>query len=325
MPRVLMLKDEDPRARVETIDDERLPERAVTVDIDYSDLNYKDALAVTGKGKIVREYPFVPGIDFAGTVRDSESDRYAPGDRVILTGWGVGERYWGGFAERMRVDADWLVPCPEDLTTREAMLFGTAGLSAMLAILRLEEAGLERGARVLVTGATGGVGSWAVQMLAHYHYEVYAVTGKPDQDQWLKELGATEVLDRVEFKGEPRPLEKARWAGAIDTVGDNPLANVIAQMEEHGRVAAVGLAGGSDLPTSVMPFILRGVSLLGVESARTPLAKRREVWQRIAELPAAMRESMHVEEIGMELIAERAEAMINADIHGRLLVDPHID
>jgi len=325
MPRVLMLKDEDPRARVETIDDDRLPERAVTVDIDYSDLNYKDALAVTGKGKIVREYPFVPGIDFAGTVRDSESDQYAPDDKVILTGWGVGERYWGGFAERMRVDADWLVPCPETLSTREAMLFGTAGLSAMLCVERLEEAGLARGTAVLVTGATGGVGSWAVQMLAHYGYEVHAVTGKPDQERWLRSLGAAEVHDRTEFEGEPRLLDKARWAGAIDTVGDTTLANVLAQMEPHGRVVAVGLAGGSALPASVMPFILRGVSLLGVESARVPAPRRRDVWQRIAELPRALRESMHHEAIGLDMIAERAEAMINGDIHGRLLIDPSLD
>lgn len=325
MPRVLMLKDEDPRARVETLDDDRLPEREVTVDIEYSDLNYKDALAVTGKGRIVRDYPFVPGIDFAGTVRDSASDAYAPGDRVILTGWGVGERYWGGFAERMRVDADWLVPCPETLSTREAMLFGTAGLSAMLCVERLEEAGLARGTAVLVTGATGGVGSWAVQMLAHYGYEVHAVTGKPDQERWLRSLGAAEVHDRTEFEGEPRLLDKARWAGAIDTVGDTTLANVLAQMEPHGRVAAVGLAGGSALPASVMPFILRGVSLLGVESARVPLPRRRDVWQRIAELPRAMRDNMHHEAIGLEMIAERAEAMINGDIHGRLLIDPSLD
>ncbi len=325
MPRVLMLKDEDPRARVETIDEERLPERAVTVDIDFSDLNYKDALAVTGKGQIVREYPFVPGIDFAGTVRSCEGERFAPGDKVILTGWGVGERYWGGFAETMRVDEEWLVPCPEALTTREAMLFGTAGLSAMLSVMRLEEAGLARGARVVVTGATGGVGSWAVKMLAHYGYEVHAVTGKPDQDAWLKELGAAEVLGRHEFEGEPRPLEKSRWAGAIDTVGDNVLANVLAQMEYHGLAVAVGLAGSSELPTTVMPFILRGVSLLGVDSAMQPLARRREAWQHIAELPETVRQAMHYEELGMEMIAERAEAMINGDIHGRLLLDPHID
>ncbi len=323
MPRVLMLKDEDPRARVETIDDDQLPQRAVTVDIDYSDLNYKDALAVTGKGKVVRDYPFVPGIDFAGRVRDSHDERYQSGDKVILTGWGVGERHWGGFAECMSVDAEWLVPCPETMTTRNAMLLGTAGLTAMLCVMRLEEAGLAPRSSVLVTGATGGVGSWAVQMLAHLGHEVHAVTGKPDQGQWLEELGAYDVHDRMEFEGEPRPLEKSRWAGAVDTVGGQVLANVLAQMDYHGRVAAVGLAGGSDLPTTVMPFILRGVSLLGTDSVMIPFEQRRDAWQRLAELPETLFEAMRHEQIGLELIAERAEALLNGDIHGRLLIDPN--
>lgn len=322
MPRVLILKDENPRSRVERIDDDQLPQREVSVDIDYSDLNYKDALAVSGTGKIVREYPFVPGIDLAGSVRESSDERYRPGDKVILTGWGVGERYWGGFAEAMNVDAQWLVPCPETMTTQRAMLLGTAGLTAMLCVIRLEEAGLPPGSPIVVTGATGGVGSWAVQMLADLGHEVHAVTGKPDQSQWLKELGAYDIHDRTEFEGEPRALEKGHWAGAVDTVGGQVLTNVLARMDYNGRVAAVGLAGGIELPTTVMPFILRGVSLLGTDSVMIPFEQRRAAWQRLAELPDALFANMQYEEIGLELIAERAEAMLNGDIHGRLLIDP---
>lgn len=322
MPRVLMLKDEDPRSRVETIDDDQLPQRSVSVAIDYSDLNYKDALAVSGQAKVVRDYPFVPGIDLAGSVRESSDERYRPGDKVILTGWGVGERYWGGFAETMNVDAEWLVPCPERLTTKNAMLLGTAGLTAMLCVIRLEAAGLAPGSAILVTGATGGVGSWAVQMLSQLGHEVHAVTGKPDQSQWLKELGAHDIHDRFEFEGEPRPLEKGRWAGAVDTVGGQVLANVLARMDYNGRVAAVGLAGGTELATTVMPFILRGVSLLGTDSVMIPFEQRRDAWQRLAELPEELFSTMQYEEIGMELIAERAEALLNGDIHGRLLIDP---
>lgn len=323
MPRVLMLKDEDPRSRIETIDDDQLPHRAVSVDIDYSDLNYKDALAVSGRGRIVRDYPFVPGIDLAGSVRESSDERYSPGDKVILTGWGVGERYWGGFAETMNVDAEWLVPCPERMTTKNAMLLGTAGLTAMLCVIRLEEAGLAPKSPILVTGATGGVGSWAVQMLSRLGHEVHAVTGKPDQGQWLKELGAYDIHDRTEFEGEPRPLEKGLWAGAVDTVGGQVLANVLARMDYNGRVAAVGLAGGTDLATTVMPFILRGVSLLGTDSVMIPFEQRRTAWQRLAELPDELFSTMQHEEIGLELIAERAEALLNGDIHGRLLINPH--
>lgn len=322
MPRVLMLSETEPRCRIEEIAHDQLPERSVRVDIEYSDLNYKDALAITGQGKIVRDYPLVPGIDFAGTVRESRDERYVPGDRVILTGWGVGERYWGGYADTMNVDADWLVPCPEPLSTRNAMLLGTAGLTAMLSVIRLEQAGLPAGGKVLVTGATGGVGSWAVQMLAHLDYQVHAVSGKPEHSEWLKQLGATEVLPRSDFEAPSRALEKGVWAGAVDSVGGQMLANILAQMEYHGRVAAVGLAGGVELPTTVMPFILRGVSLLGTDSVMIPFAQRRTAWQRLAALPSGLFSKMHVEEIGLERIAEQADAMLNGKTRGRVLVNP---
>ncbi|TDX27604.1 acrylyl-CoA reductase (NADPH) [Modicisalibacter xianhensis] len=323
MPRVLMVRDQQPRCQIEDIGDDQLPDRAVTVDIEYSDLNYKDAMAVTGKGKIVRDYPMVPGVDFAGVVRESSDDRYAPGDRVILTGWGVGERYWGGYAETMRVDADWLVPCPDPMSTREAMQLGTAGLTAMLSVIRLEQAGLPAGSQVLVTGATGGVGSWAVQMLSHLGYAVHAVTGKPDQGQWLKALGAVEIHERAEFEAVTRPLEKGRWAGVVDNVGGKMLANILAQMDYQGRVAAVGLTGGVELPTTVMPFILRGVSLLGTDSVMIPIQQRRVAWQRLAALPNGLFSKMHVDEIGLGQVSDVAEAMMAGKTYGRVLIDPH--
>ncbi|MFC3283314.1 MDR family oxidoreductase [Litchfieldella rifensis] len=322
MPRALMLHDEAPRCRIADLAPSDLPHRAVSVDIDYSDLNYKDALAVTGKGKIVRDYPFVPGIDFAGTVRESHHEQYASGDRVILTGWGVGERYWGGYAETMNVDAEWLVPCPGPLSTRKAMLLGTAGLTAMLCVVRLEEARIAPGARVLVTGASGGVGSWAVSILHHLGYEVHAVTGKTEQRAWLKALGAHAIHDRADYEAEPRPLEKGRWAGAIDTVGGRTLANVLAQMDYDGRVAAVGLAGGTALSTTVMPFILRGVSLLGTDSVMIPFDRRRAAWQRLSALPNGLFERMAVDEISLAQIEERAETMLTGKLHGRVLIDP---
>ncbi|MGO1343279.1 MDR family oxidoreductase [Chromohalobacter japonicus] len=323
MPRALMLHDESPRARLDTLDESQLPERAVRVAIDYSDLNYKDAMAVTGQGKIVREYPLVPGIDFAGTVTDSTDARFAADDRVILTGWGVGERHWGGFAEAMRVDADWLVPCPQPLSTRQAMLFGTAGLTAMLSVMRLKEAGLGPGdGPVVVTGASGGVGSWAVSILAHEGFEVHAITGKPEQNAWLEALGAHAILPRADFEARGRPLESTQWAGAVDTVGGQILANLLAQMNYSGKVAAVGLAGDAALPTTVLPFILRGVSLLGVDSVYIPFDRRRAAWQRIAALPNALLSHMHVEEIGLEDVTDRAQAMLEGRTHGRVLIDP---
>lgn len=323
MPRALLVYEDEPRARVERLDAARLPEHAVTVDIDYSDLNYKDALAVTGSGPIVRHYPLVPGIDFAGSVAHSDDDRYEPGDKVILTGWGVGESHWGGFAERMTIDPDWLVPCPGPLSTRQTMLLGTAGLTAMLALMRLEEAGLEPGdGPVAVTGASGGVGSWAVQMLAHAGYEVHAITGKPERNDWLRELGASELLPRADFEAKARPLEKQRWAGAVDTLGGPVLATLLAQGRYYARIATVGLAGDSALPTTVMPFILRGASLLGVDSAYIPFERRRAAWQRIASLPHLMFERMAVEEIGLEAIADKAQAMIDSRTHGRILIRP---
>ncbi|NVN57127.1 oxidoreductase [bacterium Scap17] len=323
MSRALMLHDETPRARVVELSDDQLPDLPVTVAIERSGLNYKDALAITGRGKIVRELPFVPGIDFAGRVEASDSPDYQPGDEVLLTGWGVGERHWGGLAERMRVKPEWLVKRPANLSAEQAMAFGTAGLTAMLCVMRLEEAGLtpEQGP-VIVTGATGGVGSWAVQMLAKQGFEVHAVSGKAEQREWLESLGASEVHLRSDFEDKGRPLEKSRWAGAVDTAGGQVLANLLAQMNYDGKVAAVGLAAGADLPTSVMPFILRGVSLLGVDSVMINAERRRKVWQRLADLPDEMHAQMQLETVGLDGLAERAEAMIDGRVSGRVLLDP---
>ncbi|WP_158774849.1 MDR family oxidoreductase [Cobetia sp. L2A1] len=323
MSRALMLHEDAPRARVIELEDTQLPDLPVTVAIERSGLNYKDALAITGRGKIVRELPFVPGIDLAGRVVASDSSDYQVGDEVILTGWGVGERHWGGLAERMRVKPEWLVARPEGMSAEQAMAFGTAGLTAMLCVMRLEEAGLtpEQGP-VLVTGATGGVGSWAVQMLAQQGFEVHAVSGKAEQREWLMSLGAHEVHQRSDFEAKGRALEKSRWAGAVDTAGGQVLANVLAQMHYDGKVAAVGLAAGADLPTSVMPFILRGVSLLGVDSVMINAQRRQQVWQRLAALPATMHSRMQLETVGLNDLAERAEAMLDGTTSGRVLLDP---
>ncbi|WP_088743679.1 MDR family oxidoreductase [Cobetia sp. QF-1] len=325
MSRALMLHEDAPRARVVELEDNQLPDLPVTVDIERSGLNYKDALAITGRGKIVRELPFVPGIDLTGRVVSSESPDHQVGDEVILTGWGVGERHWGGLAERMRVKPEWLVARPEGMSAEQAMAFGTAGLTAMLCVMRLEEAGLTpQQGPVIVTGATGGVGSWAVQMLAELGFEVHAVSGKAEQRNWLMSLGAYEVHLRSDFEAKGRPLEKSRWAGAVDTAGGQVLANLLAQMHYDGKVAAVGLAAGADLPTSVMPFILRGVSLLGVDSVMINAQRRQQVWQRLASLPANLHSRMQLETVGLDALAERAEAMLDGTISGRVLLDPSL-
>ncbi|WP_106476080.1 MDR family oxidoreductase [Phytohalomonas tamaricis] len=324
MPRVLMLRDDTPPARIETLDDNDLPQLGVTLDIDFSTLNYKDALAITGAGKIVRNFPMVGGIDAVGTVAHSNDARYASGQRVIVTGWGVGERYWGGFAERQRFDPDWLVPCPDPLSPRQAMLLGTAGFTAMLALIRLEKAGLTPSAGpIVVTGATGGVGCWAIQLLAQQGFEVHAVTGKPDKAQWLKTLGAHTLIDRHEFIAKVRALDKAQWAGGVDNVGSSTLAALLSRTQDNGCVAAVGLAGGMDLPTSVAPFILRGVSLLGVNSVTVPYAPRLEAWERLATLPEAMFEAIETETIGLDALPDKARAMVDGKTHGKVLIDPH--
>ncbi len=274
----LILEQQDGKtlASVQHLEESQLPAGDVTVDVHWSSLNYKDALAITGKGKIIRHFPMIPGIDFAGTVHASEDPRFHAGQEVLLTGWGVGENHWGGLAERARVKGDWLVALPAGLSSRNAMIIGTAGFTAMLCVMALEDAGIRpQDGEVVVTGASGGVGSTAVALLHKLGYQVAAVSGRESTYGYLKSLGANRILSRDEF-AESRPLEKQLWAGAIDTVGDKVLAKVLAQMNYGGCVAACGLAGGFALPTTVMPFILRNVRLQGVDSVMTPPARRAE-------------------------------------------------
>ena len=318
----LILEQQDGKtiAAVKTIDDSLLPQGDVTVDIQWSSLNYKDALAITGKGKIIRNFPMVPGIDFAGTVHASGDARFTPGQSVLLTGWGVGENHWGGLSERARVNADWLVPMPAGLDGRNAMIIGTAGFTAMLCVMALEEAGIRpQDGEIVVTGASGGVGSTAVALLHKLGYQVAAVTGRESTHDYLRALGANRILGRDEF-AETRPLDKQVWAGAVDTVGDKVLAKVLAQMNYGGCVAACGLAGGFALPTTVMPFILRNVRLQGVDSVMTPAARRAEAWQRLVrDLPESFF-AQSATEIALAQAPEFADKIINNQIQGRTLV-----
>ena len=317
----LLLEQQDGKtlASVQTLDESRLPEGDVTVDVHWSSLNYKDALAITGKGKIIRNFPMIPGIDFAGTVRTSEDPRFHAGQEVLLTGWGVGENHWGGLAEQARVKGDWLVAMPQGLDARKAMIIGTAGFTAMLCVMALEDAGVRpQDGEVVVTGASGGVGSTAVALLHKLGYQVVAVSGRESTHEYLKSLGASRI-PRDEF-AESRPLEKQVWAGAIDTVGDKVLAKVLAQMNYGGCVAACGLAGGFTLPTTVMPFILRNVRLQGVDSVMTPPARRAQAWQRlVADLPESFY-TQAAKEISLAEAPKFAEAIINNQIQGRTLV-----
>lgn len=318
----LLLEQQDGKtlASVQTLDESRLPEGDVTVDVHWSSLNYKDALAITGKGKIIRNFPMIPGIDFAGTVRTSEDPRFHAGQEVLLTGWGVGENHWGGLAEQARVKGDWLVAMPQGLDARKAMIIGTAGFTAMLCVMALEDAGVRpQDGEIVVTGASGGVGSTAVALLHKLGYQVVAVSGRESTHEYLKSLGASRILSRDEF-AESRPLEKQVWAGAIDTVGDKVLAKVLAQMNYGGCVAACGLAGGFTLPTTVMPFILRNVRLQGVDSVMTPPARRAQAWQRlVTDLPESFY-TQAAKEIPLAEAPKFAEAIINNQIQGRTLV-----
>ncbi len=310
------------RASLTDLEESRLPPGDVTVRIEYSTLNYKDALAITGKSPVVRQFPMVPGIDFAGTVEESSHASYRPGDRVLLNGWGVGELHWGGLAQRARVKGEWLVPVPDGFTTRQCMAIGTAGYTAMLCVLALERQAVVPGSgEVLVTGAAGGVGSIAVAVLAKLGYRVAAVTGRASEAAFLKSLGAAEVLDRALFAGPGKPLGKERWAGAIDVVGSHTLANVCATMRYHGVVAACGLAGGMEFPATVVPFILRAVKLIGVESVMCPFSERVEAWRRLSvDLDAAKLESITAD-IGLTDAIERAAPLLEGRVRGRLVVD----
>ncbi|TNC71439.1 oxidoreductase [Rubellimicrobium roseum] len=310
-------------ARVQEVADDRLPEGEVTVAVRHSTLNYKDGLCLTGKGGLVRSYPHVPGIDFSGVVEESSDPRWRPGDEVILTGWRVGESRWGGYAERARVKADWLVRVPQGLSLRQAMAVGTAGLTAMLAILRLEGQGLRPGAGpVLVTGATGGVGSVAVALLAATGHEVAAVTGREGAEDYLRDLGATRIVARTEIADTvPKPLESETWAGCIDAVGGPMLARVLGQLRYGASVAAVGNAGGVQVPASVIPFLLRGVNLLGIESVHAPLPLRDAAWARVArDLPMAKLDAM-TRPATLEDLPDLGQAILRGGVQGRVVVD----
>jgi len=309
--------------KIEEIGEDRLPEGEVTVAIDYSTLNYKDAMCLLGQGGLVRNYPHVPGIDFAGTVKVSGDDRYRPGDRVILTGWRVGEARWGGYAQRARVKGDWLVPLPNGLTTRQAMAVGTAGLTAMLAIMALEDHGLKPGDDpVLVTGAAGGVGSVATAILAKLGYKVAAVTGRPEAADYLTALGAAQIVPRAEINEvSKRPLEAETWAGCVDAVGGAMLARVLGQMKYRASVAAVGLAGGADLPASVIPFLLRGVNLLGIDSVMQPYENRLTAWRRIvSDLPMDRLEAI-IQPAVLADLPDLAKAILKGQVKGRVVID----
>ncbi|WP_306331818.1 MDR family oxidoreductase [Vibrio injensis] len=319
---ILNQQEKTTTAAIESLDETQLPDGDVLVAVEYSSLNYKDGLAITGKGKIIRNFPMVPGIDLAGQVIESKDARYQSGDQVVSTGWGVGENHWGGMAEKARLQADWLVPLVSGLDSKQAMMIGTAGFTAMLCVQALLDAGIkaEQG-EILVTGASGGVGSVAVTLLANLGYKVAAVTGRVEQNgPLLEKLGASRIIDRSEFEQPARPLEKQLWAGAIDTVGSKILAKVLAQMDYNSTVAACGLAGGFDLPTTVMPFILRNVRLQGVDSVSCPAEKRLAAWQSLAQyLPASYFEQA-CHEISLEQVPEFAQAITQGQVTGRVVI-----
>lgn len=322
---LVVTKDEagQTHAGVQTLTTADLPSGEVLVAVEYSTVNYKDGLCLGSGGGMVRSYPHIPGIDFAGTVEASDDPRYRPGDKVVLTGWRVGEAHWGGYAQKARVKADWLVPLPAGLSAKQAMAVGTAGFTSMLAILALEEHGLKPGhGPVLVTGAAGGVGSVAVALLAAAGYEVAAVTGRPETEGYLRDLGASQIVPREAINETvKRPLESETWSGCIDAVGGPMLARVLGQLKYGGSVAAVGLAGGAGVPASVVPFLLRGVNLLGIDSVLQPYARRVAAWQRIArDMPKDKLEAM-VTVHGLADLPQLGVDILAGKVKGRAVID----
>lgn len=311
-------------ASLQRVSQERLPAGDVTVRVDYSTLNYKDGMVLNGLGRLVRSYPHIPGIDFAGTVETSDSPAYKPGDQVILTGWRVGEVWWGGYAQKARVKAEWLVPLPAGLTTRQAMALGTAGLTAMLAVMALEGHGLTPDAdgEVLVTGAAGGLGSVATAILAGRGYRVAASTGRADQHDYLRRLGASVLVDRAELAGgAAKPLLAERWVGAVDSVGGATLAHILASLKLHGSVASCGNAGGVELATTVLPLLLRGINVLGVDSAQCPTPRRVAAWNRLAaEMPKDLLDSLTTE-VGLADLVALGGQILKGQVRGRVVVD----
>ena len=323
--RALVLHEEGGKVvpRLEQIEEQRLPAGDVTVRVEYSTLNYKDGMILEGQGRLVRQYPHVPGIDFAGTVERSDSADFKPGDPVILTGWRVGEANWGGYAEKARVKAEWLVRRPDGLSARQTMAIGTAGFTAMLAVIALERHGLMPDAgEVLVTGAAGGVGSVAVSLLAALGYRVAAATGRPELRDYLQGLGAAELVERAALAEKPaRPLDRERWAGAVDAVGGNTLATILTQLKYRASVAACGLADGSDLPATVIPFLLRGVNLLGIDSVMCPRAERVEAWSRLArDLPLDRLDQL-TQIVPLADVPALAPRILKGEIRGRVVID----
>ena len=319
---VLIEKDDaGQRVSLTEVSEDQLPEGDVTVRVECSTMNYKDGLAITGKSPVVRKFPMVPGIDFAGTVEASDNPDFKAGDKVVLNGWGVGEVHWGGLAQKARLKGDWLIPLVPEFTAEQAMALGTAGYTAMLCVMALEKGGVtpDRG-EVLVTGAAGGVGSVAVAVLSKLGYDVVAVTGRIAEAEYLTKLGAKRIIDRAELSAPGKPLMKEQWAGAVDVVGGQMLANVCASMKYRGVVAACGLAGGFALPATVMPFILRGVTLAGVDSVMCPKADRIEAWKRLAkDLDPALLESM-VQRLTMNEVIPTAEKILAGEVRGRVIV-----
>jgi len=310
------------RASLKDIDEAQLPEGDVTVRVSHSTLNYKDGLAITGKGPVVRRFPMVPGIDLVGTVESSTHADYQPGDSVLLNGWGVGEGHWGGLAQKARLKGDWLVPLPKQFSPQQAMAIGTAGYTAMLCVLALERHGVkpEHG-EIVVSGAAGGVGSVATAVLAKLGYTVVAVSGRSEETDYLKRLGASEVLNRADFSSPGKPLGKERWAGAVDVVGSHTLANICATTKYRGVVTACGLAGGMDFPATVAPFILRGVTLAGIDSVMCPRPDRLEAWRRLgADLDVSKLEMISTE-ISLDEAIPTALKLINGEVRGRVIVD----
>ena len=320
---ILIQKDDAGyRSSMTELDEGQLPDGDVTVRVSHSTLNYKDALAITGKGPVVRRFPMVPGIDLAGTVEHSTHPDYQTGDAVILNGWGVGESHWGGLAQRARLSGDWLVPLPEQFTPQQAMAIGTAGYTAMLCVLALERHGVTpEDGEILVTGATGGVGSVATAVLSSLGFTVVAVSGRPEEAEYLKSLGAVDILDRTTFATPGKALAKERWAGAVDVVGSHTLANVCAATKYRGVVTACGLAGGMDFPGTVAPFILRGLTLAGIDSVMCPRPERLEAWQRLGKDLDVSKLTTISKEVSLAEVLSLAPEMLNGRVRGRVVVD----
>ncbi|KDC51191.1 MDR family oxidoreductase [Pseudoalteromonas fuliginea] len=319
---VINKEDNNYSASLSTIENSDLPNENVSIDVLYSTLNYKDGLAITGKGPVVRSFPMVPGIDLVGTVTNSTSDEFKNGDNVILNGFGVGEKYWGGLAQKTALNSDWLIPLPAGISPKQAMQIGTAGYTAMLSVIALQKQGITpESGEILVTGANGGVGSFAIYLLNQLGYNVTAATGRLDQSEYLKELGAKQVIDRNELSSPGKPLQKERFAAAIDSVGSHTLANICASLKYGGVVTACGLAQGMDLPASVAPFILRGVSLIGIDSVMRPKADRIEAWDRLAKLVNADYLDKISTEISLEHVIDNAELLMQGKIRGRVVVN----